>query len=142
AVGQVYNRMSLSLRGTGATVGEVTSLTESLINTFRVAGATTTETTNTIIQLSQAFSSGELRGQELRSVMEQNAVLAGILRDRFGKDIYKKAQEGAIGLKDVLQALAENQERIDKQAKELAPTFEQTLTKAMNKLKIGINDLN
>lgn len=141
-VGQVFNRLTLSLKGSGATTSEVVDLTKTLINSFRVAGATATETANTIIQLSQAFSSGELRGQELRSVMEQNAVLAGLLKDRFGADIYKKAEQGAIKLKDVLQVLADNQEKLNKQAKELTPTFEQALTQGMNVLALAINDLN
>ena len=140
--GEIYTRLALSLQGAKATSGELQSLTESLINTFRVAGATTTETTNTIIQLSQAFSSGELRGQELRSVMEQNATLATLLRERFGQDIYKKAADGAIRVTDVLQVLAANQEKINAQAKELAPTFEQTLTKSMNSVALAIGKLN
>ncbi len=141
-VGTVFNRMAIALRSSGASTQEVMSLTESLINTFRVAGATTEETTSTIVQLSQAFASGELRGQELRSVMEQNATLAGLLRDRFGGDIYKKAAEGAIGITDVLKVLYENQKRIHEEAKLLVPTFEQTLTKAFNVLGVAILNVN
>jgi len=81
-IGEVFNRLALSVKGSGANTKELLALTETLVNSFRVAGATTTETTNTIIQLSQAFSSGQLRGQELRSVMEQNATLAGLLKQR------------------------------------------------------------
>lgn len=141
-VGEVYNRLALSLRGAKANTGELQALTETLINTFRISGATTAETTNTIIQLSQAFSSGELRGQELRSVMEQNATLAGLLRERFGQDIYKKAAEGAIKVTDVLKLLAANQEKIAADAKNLAPTFEQTLSKSMNTLSLSVQKLN
>lgn len=141
-VGEIYNRLALSLGRSGATTSELQTLTENLINTFRVAGATTAETTNTIIQLSQAFSSGELRGQELRSVMEQNATLATLLRERFGSDIYKKAADGAIKVTDVLQVLAGAQKTINEQAKNLAPTFEQTLTKAMNTVTYSIGKMN
>lgn len=141
-VGEVYARLAVSLKGSGATTSELTTLTESLINTFRVAGATTTETTNTIIQLSQAFASGQLRGQELRSVMEQNATLAGLLRERFGKDIYKKAQEGAISVSEVLEVLAKHQTEVNEQAQKLAPTFEQTLTKSMNSFSLAVGELN
>jgi lambda family phage tail tape measure protein len=141
-VGQIYNRLALSLQGSGASTKELISLTETLVNSFRVAGTTTGETVNTIIQLSQAFSSGQLRGQELRSVMEQNASLAGLLKQRFGQDIYKKAEAGAISVTEVLRVLADNQKKINDGARELAPTFEQTLTKAMNKVSLGIGQLN
>lgn len=140
--GQIFNRLAISMRGTGATVNDLAGITKTLINTFRLSGATAAETTNTIIQLSQAFASGELRGQELRSVMEQNAYVAGILRDRFGKDIYKKAQDGAIGLKDVLMVLAKNQQEINEGAAKLTPTFEQVYVKGVNQLTIGIGKLN
>lgn len=142
ATGDIYSRLAISLRGAKATTGEILTLTESLINTFRVSGATTTETTNTIIQLSQAFASGELRGQELRSVMEQNATLAGLLRERFGKDIYKDAQKGLISVTEVLRVLAENQQKVNEDAKKLAPTFEQVLTKATNRISLAIGQLN
>lgn len=141
-VGEVYNRLSLSLKDSKATSKELLTLTETLINTFRVAGTTTAETTQTIIQLSQAFSSGQLRGDELRSVMEQNVVLAGLLKQRFGSDLYAKAKEGAITVTEVLKVLAANQEKINQGAKELAPTFEQTLTKSFNKLTLSVGQLN
>lgn len=140
--GEIYSRLALSLGRSGASTKEVLDLTETLINTFRVAGTTTAETTNTIIQLSQAFASGELRGQELRSVMEQNATLATALRERFGKDIYKKAQEGAISVVEVMKVLASIQQQVNDDAKKLAPTFEQTLTKSMNTVSMAIGKLN
>lgn len=140
--GEIYTRLAVSLKGAKATTQEVMTLTESLINTFRVAGATTTETTNTIIQLGQAFASGELRGQELRSVMEQNATLATLLRERLGADIYKQAQKGLIKVSTVLEILAQNQTKVNEEAKKLAPTFEQVLTKAVNQLQITLKELN
>lgn len=140
--GEVFSRLAISLKGAKVGTAEALAITETLINTFRVAGATTAETTNTIIQLSQAFASGELRGQELRSVMEQNATLATILRERLGPDIYEKAKKGLIGVSTVLRLLAENQARVNEQAALLAPTFEQTVTKAMNKVQIKIKELN
>lgn len=141
-VGTVYTRLASSLKSANASTGTLLEITEALINTFRVAGATGNETTATIIQLSQAFSSGQLRGQELRSVMEQNVELARLLRERFGKDIYKQAEKGLIGIVDVLKILRENQDRINAQAQLLAPTFEQTLTKAFNKARFAIFQLN
>lgn len=141
-IGEVFNRLALSVKGSGANTKELLALTETLVNSFRVAGATTTETTNTIIQLSQAFSSGQLRGQELRSVMEQNATLAGLLKQRFGSDIYKKAEQGAISISAVLEVLAKNQKQINEDASKLAPTFEQTLVKSMNKVSLAIGELN
>lgn len=139
---EAYSRLAVALKGAGVDNAVLVDFTKTLINTFRLSGSTINETTATIVQLSQAFSSGQLRGQELRSVMEQNATVAGILRKEFGKDIYKKAAEGAIGVADVFRALFKHMDSINKQAEKLTPTISQTLTKAMNGLKITLLGLN
>jgi lambda family phage tail tape measure protein len=115
-------------------------LTELLQKSFAVSGSTIAESSNTIVQLSQAFSSGEVRGQELRSVLEQNAFLAGKLRDRFGGDIYKKAEKGLISIRDVIEVIIGSQRELDKATRELAPTISQTLTSAFDKAKLSLLD--
>lgn len=137
-VAQIYTRLGAAMGRTNVSSEQLLALTKTLINTFRVAGATTTETVNTVVQLSQAFASGELRGQELRSVLEQNAYMADLLYKRFGKDIFKKAQDGAIGLKDVVGVLVENFDDLQSKADKLTPTFEQSMTKAFNAVQISI----
>lgn len=139
---EVYARLGSSLKAAGASSTELLSLTQSLINTFRVAGSTNTETVSTIIQLSQAFSRGKLQGQELRTVMLQNAELARELQAKFGPDLAKKAEAGLIKVTDVLQVLADNQAKVNEQAKKLTPTFEQSLTLALNKVQFAIFKAN
>lgn len=141
-VAETYARMGTAMKDIKPSAESLLALTETLINTFRLSGSTTTETVNTIVQLSQAFASAELRGQELRSVMEQNATLGLLLRKTFGQDIYKKAKDGAITTAEVLKVLAANMEQINKDAAKLTPTFEQTLSKAFNRLQYAIHQLN
>lgn len=141
-VGEVYARLGSSLKAANTSSSTLLGITKALINTFRVSGATTTETVNTLIQLSQAFASGQLRGQELRSVLEQNAELARILRERYGANIFKEAEKGAITAAEVLRLLFENQERVNESAKQLTPTFEQTLAKAVNRVQFALHNLN
>ena len=142
ATGDAYNRFAGALERTGANSDEVIALTETLINTFRVAGTTGQETANTMVQLGQAFSSGTLRGQELRSVLEQNRVLAGYLRQEYGESLFKKAEQGAIKMSDIVRILTKHQKELTEQAKTLTPTFDQSLTKAMNKFSIAIGQVN
>lgn len=142
SVATVYVRLANATAGTGLSATGLLGTTETLINTFRLSGATITETTNTMIQLSQAFSSGELRGQELRSVMEQNAVVARLLRKEYGAEVYKKAEQGAIDLATFLRILLKEQESINEEAAKLGPTFEQTFLKALNSIKLFVNDVN
>ena len=142
SVGDVYNRFAITLKDSGANTKELLSLTETLINSFRVSGSSADETRNAMIQLSQAFSIGVLRGQDLRSVLSQNAELASLLKQRYGADLFKKAEEGAISTAEVMKILATNQQKINQGAAQLAPTFEQTLTKALNKVTVSIGNLN
>jgi lambda family phage tail tape measure protein len=121
------------------------SLTRILQQSFRVSGATAEEATASTIQFSQALSFGQLKGQELRSVLSQNSVLATIFSksiEKSGKDIYKFAEAGGFTPKFVLKALITHMDDIEKKATKLAPTFEQTLNRAMNKFTESVNKLN
>lgn len=139
---EVYVRLGSSLKAADISANSLLEITKSLVNSFRISGSTGSETAATIVQLSQAFASGTLRGQELRSVMLQNAELARLLRERFGKNLAKDAEAGLISIVEVLKLLRQNQERINEQAKILAPTFEQVLTKAFNRASFAIHNLN
>lgn len=141
-LGEVYTRLGTSLKATKATTEELIVLTEVLTNSFRISGSTTSETSATIVQLSQAFASGTLRGQELRSVMLQNATLAGLLREKFGKNLAADAEKGLISISSVMEVLANNMEKINTSAKKLTPTFEQTVTKGIGQLKFEVGELN
>lgn len=137
-----FTRMSAAIGGTGIKTKFLIGITKVLQDSFLVAGATLKETTATTVQLAQAFASGEVRGQELRSVMEQNAVVAKLLRKEYGKDIYKKAATGAITATDVLRILFQNQEKLAEQAKNLKPTIEKTIVAALNGVRLAIFKLN
>ena len=131
-------RMNLGVRATA-------ELTQILGNSFRLSGATTEEATASTIQFSQALSFGQLRGQELRSVLSQNATLATIFGKAIegsGKDIYKFAEAGGFTTKFILTALAKEMGNINEQAAKLGTTFSQSLTKALNELKIRVGDIN
>lgn len=142
SVAEVYTRLGSSLKSANASSESLLALTKSLINSFVISGSTGTETTATIIQLSQAFASGTLRGQELRSVLLQNAELAKLLRERFGADLAKKAEAGLISVTEVLKLLRDNMTRINTTAKAMTPTFEQTVTRAFNKAQLALSRLN
>jgi lambda family phage tail tape measure protein len=137
-----FTRMAAAIGDTRIKTKFLIGLTKVLQDSFLVAGASIKETTSTTVQLAQAFASGEVRGQELRSVMEQNATVARLLRKEYGKDIYKKAATGAITASDVLRILFENQEKLANQAKNIKPTIEKTIVAALNGLRITIFKLN
>lgn len=141
-VGQVFTRMAVALGNAHASVGELQAITETLTDTFRIAGSSPNEITGAVIQLSQAFSLGTLRGQELRSVMTENATLAQLLSKKFGPNLFEEAKKGSLSVVKVLEVLRDNMAFIITKAAELTPTFEQTITKAMNKLALAVDQVN
>ncbi len=141
-VGEAYSRFAVALQGSKVSSGTLTAFIETLTNSFKLAGSNTVETTGAIIQLTQAFSRGKLQGQEFRSVMQQNATVAAILREKFGQNLFKNAEKGLITTKEFLKIIFENMDKINTKAQVLAPTIGQTLTKAFNLFEVQIGKIN
>ena len=145
-VATVYSRLNLSLRDAGVSSEALLATTQALQNTFRLSGATTAEATAATIQLSQGLASGQVRGQELRSVLEQNALVGEILAKKLGiarGELLKFAEKnGGIKASEVLGALADNFKDINDRAGKLQPTIGEGLDKAFNGLKIRLNEVN
>jgi lambda family phage tail tape measure protein len=142
----VYVRLSNSLRDTGITTNALIGFTDILIKTFRLSGATAAEATASTIQLSQGLASGQLRGQELRSVLEQNSLAGEILSKQLGitrGQLLKFAEKNnGISADQVLAAFANAGDRVTEMANKLRPTIGEALTTAFNDLKLQLNDVN
>jgi lambda family phage tail tape measure protein len=141
----IYVRLAQSTKESQISTETLLDVTKALQQTFRLSGATTTEATNAAIQLSQGLASGQLRGQELRSVLEQSVVFGDILTKSLGKtrgELFKFAEQGRITSSEVLKALLKNVKDLDDRAEKLTATFEQSTTVAFNNLKVAVGDLN
>lgn len=141
----IYVRLAASTKEANLSSSSLLQVSKLLQNTFRLSGATTQEATNAAIQLSQGFASGQLRGQELRSVLEQNVVFGDLLTKALGKtrgELYKFAEQGKLTSAVVLKALIAGMDETNNKAAQLGQTFEQTLTIAMNRFKAALNNVN
>lgn len=141
----IYARLSASTKETGLSTRALLDLTEVLQNSFRIAGAGIQEANSAAIQLSQGFASGQLRGQELRSVLEANVVIGDILAKTFNVtrgELYKMAEAGNLTAAKVMKALFDNMGAVNSQAAKLGQTFEQSLTVALNNLKVQLLAIN
>ena len=81
AVGDLFGKIAFSTSEMGVSLDEVADATQTVMNTFVMAGASAIEASNASRQLAQGLASGTLRGDELNSVMEQNTILAQLLAD-------------------------------------------------------------
>ena len=69
-VATAFRRFDLAVQDSGGTQEESLKITEAVTKGMKAAGATAAETSQGLIQLSQAFNKGKLDGDELRSVSE------------------------------------------------------------------------
>jgi len=139
------NEQTLSLGDTGIKSNSLLFVTEQLQNSFRLSGSTAAEATAAVIQLSQGLASGQLRGQELRSVLEQNAVIGGLLAEQLGTtrgNLLKLAEAGKITSDVFLKALLSGSTKINKDVEKLGVTFSEATQKGINKFTIALGELN
>lgn len=140
----IYARLRLATQDLNISQEATIGLATALQQTFRIAGSTIAEATGASIQLSQGLASGQLRGQELRSVLEANAIFAKILADELDTtrgNLIKFAESGEITSEVVLRALARNFEAINEQASNIPLTIGQAITQGFNKLVVVAREI-
>lgn len=133
---QIYSRVALSARQLGASQQELLDFTESLNKAIILSGATTRESRNAMIQLAQGIASATLRGDELRSVLEQLPYVADIIAKKMGVtrgELRKLGSEGKISAKTIFDAFREFTDEINDKFAKTVPTIGQSLTVLRNK---------
>lgn len=133
ATGVLYARIANSARRLGVSSKDVLRVTETIQKAFLVGGATPTEAAQSSIQLSQGIASNRLQGDELRSVLE-NPALVHLLADRItqgdsGK-LRKIAAEGELTAGVIIRAFKDASDEIDR----LFDTTEKTIGSAFARL--------
>lgn len=100
-----------------------------------IAGATTSEASNAMLQLSQGLGSGVLRGDELNSVFENAPNLIQNIADYLGKpigQIREMAADGEITADIVKNAIFEASDEINERFEKMPMTWGQMWTKFQN----------
>ena len=81
AVGTLYQRMAVSMKSLNVSQEDVATTTQVVANTFLLSGTTAQEAANSARQFAQGLASGSLKGDEFRSVSENNVVLTQMLAE-------------------------------------------------------------
>lgn len=117
ATAQVYQRFADNADRLGLSQQKVAELTETVSKAVAISGASATAAQAALTQFGQALASGQLRGEELNSVMEQTPALAKAIADGMGVsvgELRKKAQDGEMTIEKVIQALERAANSVDK----------------------------
>lgn len=103
----LFTRMNKAVQRLGGDTQKTLDITRLLSQGLRISGASTQESASVIRQVSQAFSSGILRGEEFNAVMENGGRLAIALADGLGVDVgalRAMAKEGELAADRVIEA--------------------------------------
>lgn len=105
----LYARLSTSLKGLGASQADVAGLTRTINQALVVSGASSAESASAILQLSQAFGSGRLAGEEFNAVNEAAPALITALAKSMGVPrgaLKELAAEGKITSQELVKAFS------------------------------------
>jgi tape measure domain-containing protein len=124
----VYSRVALALRDANVPMAEMIQFTSTLNKAIILSGTKSVEAGQALIQLSQGMASGALRGDELRSVMEQLPYVADLIADKMGvfrASLRNLGREGKITTTIVRDAIQEATEGVDKAFKKTTVSVSQ-----------------
>lgn len=144
AVTEVFVRTSGALKGLGYSQGEVIDFTETLTKTVKMSGASSIEANNAMIQLSQGLASGTLRGDELRSVLEQLPTVADVISKSLGVtrgQLRQMGMEGKITTTQIIKAFQESKKEIDANFGRTVPTIAEQFVMLKNTVVRAIGEL-
>jgi tape measure domain-containing protein len=144
-VAQAFVRLRPAAKDLGVTNEKLIQFNETFAKMGSLAGATGEEIKNTMIQLSQGIASGALRGDELRSVMEQMPQVARTIAQSMGipfSEFRKKAQEGKITAEEVFKAILDKSKEVDEQFAKLPGSIDRSMNRIVNAFSIMIGKMN
>lgn len=142
---ELYARVARTTKDLGITQQEIIDLTRTVNQTIQISGATAQEASAGVIQFSQALASGELRGEELRSVMEQLSGLSLVLARGLGVGIGElrtMAEAGELTAGRIIRVLQEEAPRVQAEFNQITPTIAGSFQTLQNSLTQFIDDAN
>ncbi len=145
ATAQVYQRFADNADRLGLSQQKVAELTETVSKAVAISGASATAAQAALTQFGQALASGQLRGEELNSVMEQTPALAKAIADGMGAsvgELRKKAQDGEMTIEKVIKALERAADSVDKKFATSVTTVSQGFTNLQSAMTKFIGEAN
>ena len=114
---------------------ETVKFSELMAKSFKVGGATTSEQTSGMYQLTQAMASGRLQGDEFKSITENAPLLAQAISKYTGKsigDLKEMSKEGLITSDVIKNAVFAMSDEINTKFNSIPQTFGDVVNKIKN----------
>ena len=130
-----YAQLARSTKDLGVSQSSLIGIVNTISQAVTISGGSAASAQAALVQLSQGFASGALRGEELNSVMEQTPRLAQAIADGLGVSIGKLREMGKAGeltSELVLGALEKSAAAVGAEFGKMALTVEGASTQAAN----------
>jgi tape measure domain-containing protein len=132
---ELYQKLALQSRNLGLENKELATITENVNKVIAIAGVGSVQASSGILQLSQAFASGRLQGDEFRSISENIPPLLDIFAKELGVtrgELKELGSQGKITSEIIATALLKETENINKAYGKLSITIGQSTTVLKN----------
>jgi tape measure domain-containing protein len=141
----LYTKIQRSTESLNKTDSDRLRVTQTINEALVTSHASTQASAAALLQLGQAFSAGQLRGQELNSVLEETPGLARAIAQGMGKtvgDLKSMAESGRLTSEAVFNSLLRVSGQVDAEFAKLPTTVGQASTQIQNSLlrTIGVFD--
>lgn len=145
ATAEAYARIAQNTKDLHLAQSTLVTITETLNKAFTVSGASEVERSATMIQLSQAFSAGALRGEEFNSVAEQGGRVLDLLADYLHAsrgELKAMAEDGKLTSDVLINSITYGAEKVNAEFDAMPKTVSQAGTVLGNVLGSVVNDAN
>lgn len=139
-----FVKFARALKGLGVSQNDTIAFTERLNMVIAQSGADSTGANAAMLQLSQALSSGVLRGEEFNSIIEQAPALLDPIAKHLGVNVGQLralAQQGKITSKVIYDSFVEAGPAIEKSFGEAVPTVSQQFQRLKNDIAVSVGEM-
>lgn len=136
----VFTRLNSSILQMGGSQQDTLRITELLAMAIKVSGASAGEAASAMTQFGQALGSGQLQGDELRSLLENAPFLMKQLAAGIGVPVgalKQLGEEGKLTADVVVAALSRAAGQIEADFKKLPQTFEAAMMSLVDQLRMA-----
>lgn len=124
--GELFARITQASESLGLAQGEILSVTKTINQAIQLSGGSAASADAAIVQLVQGLQSGQLRGEEFNSIMEQSPRLAQAMADGLGVtrgELRAMAADGKLTSEVVIDAVRSQTQTINDEFSTLPATF-------------------
>lgn len=141
----LYSKITRNAESLNLSQEKRLQLTESINKALIIGGGSSSSNQAALLQFGQALSMGNLRGQELNSILAQSPRLAQMIADGMGvkvADLKNMGAKGKLTSNKVISAILSQTPKVNDEFNKMGVTVSQAFTQLNNSFGKFINNLN